>query len=237
MAGPAISDYDEFADALAAYTADRERGGPDGDALLRRMLGLLGDISGQRVLDAACGDGYLARVLAARGALVTGIDLGPHLIANARAQDLAGSIDYRVADLSRPLPWEAASFDAVASYLALNDVADYRGFAATLAGLLRPGGRLVIALNSPYGVVVRGNASDYFDSGSVSPYRGLWRRGIRTYLRHRTLEEYLDAFLAPGLRLTKLADVPEHGYEPGPDSILPPGGRFPRFMILAFTRS
>jgi 2-polyprenyl-3-methyl-5-hydroxy-6-metoxy-1,4-benzoquinol methylase len=236
MAEPMASEYDEFADALAAYTADREHAGPDGDALLLRLLGLLGDIRGKRVLDAACGEGYLARVLAARGARVTGIDLGPRLIAKARARDPAGSIDYRIADLSQPLPGETASFDAVACHLALNDVAGYQGFAATLAGLLRPGGRMAIAMNNPYGAVVRGNVGDYFDSGSRSPYRGLWARGIRTNLRHRTMEEYLDAFLAPGLRLTKLGDVPEHSHEPGQDSILPPGGRFPRFVILAFAK-
>lgn len=237
MAGPSASEWDEFADAMAAYTAQRERRGPDGNPLLRRLLDLLGDVGGQRVLDAACGDGYLARVLAARGARVTGIDLGPRLIANARSQDPTGSIDYRVADLSRPLPALAASFDAVACFLALSDVDDYRGFAATLAGVLGPGGRLVIALNNPYGVVVRGNISDYFTSGALSPYRGLWAAGMRTHLLHRTLEEYMDAFLQAGLRLTKLADVPEKSYVPGPDSILPVGeGRFPRFMVLAFIR-
>ena len=189
------------------------------------------------MLDAACGDGYLARVLAARGAQVTGIDLGPRLIERARERDPGGAIDYRVADLSQPLPGEEGSFDAVASHLALNDVADYRGFIATLAAALRPGGRLVIAFNSPYGAVVRGNFADYFDSGVTSPYRGLWAMGIRTHMKHRTLEEYLDAFIDAGLRLTKLADVPAHSLVPGPDSILPEGGRFPRFMILAFSKS
>jgi 2-polyprenyl-3-methyl-5-hydroxy-6-metoxy-1,4-benzoquinol methylase len=56
---------------------------------------------------------------------VTGIDLAHHLIALARARDPAGAIDYRVADLSAPLPQDAGLFDAVASYLVLNDVEDY----------------------------------------------------------------------------------------------------------------
>ncbi len=231
---PAPSDYDAYADELADYTASREQGGIPGDELLARLLELLGDISGLRVLDAACGDGYLARVLAARGARVTGIDLGPRLIERAKQRDPAGAIDYRVADLSQPPPGEEGTFDAVVSYLALNDVADYRGFIATLAALLASGGRLVIAFNSPYGAVIRGNVADYFDSGAMSPYRGLWARGIKTYLRHRTLEEYLDAFIGAGLRLTKLADVPANSFLPGPDSILPAGSRFPRFMLLAF---
>jgi 2-polyprenyl-3-methyl-5-hydroxy-6-metoxy-1,4-benzoquinol methylase len=206
------------------------------DGLLRQLLDLLGDVAGRRVLDAGCGDGYLARVLAARGARVTAIDLGPRLIERARRRDPRGEIDYRVADLSAPLPGESGSFDEVATFLALNDVDDYRGFIATLADLLRPGGRLVAAFNSPYGAVIRGNVTDYFDSGATAPYRGLWERGIKTYLRHRTLEEYLDAFTGAGLRLTKLADSTASCFQPIPDSILPEGYRFPRFLLLAFTK-
>ena len=108
--------------------------------------------------------------------------------------------------------------------------------AMTIAGLLRPGGRLVIAFNSPYGSVVRGNVPDYFDAGATSPYRGLWAAGIKTYLQHRTLEDYLDAFIAAGLRLTKLADSRDHCFDPQPESILPHGFRFPRFLLLAFTK-
>src|SRR5262245_184043 len=124
------SDYDSYAAELASYTAAREHGGVGNDALLQ-LLNLLGDIAGRRVLDAACGDGYLARVLAARGAGVTGIDVGPRLIEAAKQRDPHGEIDYRVADLSQPLPGESGMFDAVASFLALNDVDDYRGFIAT----------------------------------------------------------------------------------------------------------
>ncbi len=152
--GIAASDYDTFADELAAYTAARERGGRAGDPLLRRLLELLGDVSGRRVLDAGCGDGYLARALAERGARVTDVDLGPRLIELARGRDPDRAIEYRVADLSQPLPGEAGTFDAAASFLSLNDVDDYRGFVATIAGLLKPGGRLVVAFNSPYGAVV-----------------------------------------------------------------------------------
>jgi len=230
------SDYDSYAAELASYTAAREQGGVANDGLLRQLLDLLGDVTGLRVLDAACGDGYLARALAARGARVTGIDLGARLIEAARQRDPHGEIDYRVADLSEPLAGESGSFDAVASHLALNDVHDYRGFIATLADLLKPGGRLVVAFNSPYGAVIRRNVADYFDSGATAPYRGLWAMGIKTYMRHRTMEEYLDAFLGAGLRLTKLADSMANCFQPGPDSILPEGSRFPRFMLLRFTK-
>ena len=48
----------------------------DGDFSKRHLVNpvlqrMLGDVSGQRVLDAGCGNGYLSRMLARRGADVT----------------------------------------------------------------------------------------------------------------------------------------------------------------------
>jgi SAM-dependent methyltransferase len=231
-------DYDDYASQYAVNVAWREQGGPDEDpyGLLLPVLELLGDIAGRRVLDAGCGEGYLARMLATRGARVTGIDLSPSLIDQARAKDPHGRIDYRVADLSQPLPNSVGAFHAAASYLVLNDVADYRGFAATLGAVLEPGGRLVLAFNNPYSAVIDRHVTDYFDADAISPYRGLWEAGIKAYYRHRTLENYLDAFQAGGLRLTKLADIPALAGSHRPDAYLPPGGRFPRFMLLAFSK-
>lgn len=232
------SDYDACAAEYAASVARREQGGVGGDDLgiLPTLLDLLGEVRGLHVLDAGCGEGYLARVLAKRGAQVTGIDLSPRLIALACQRNPAGEIRYRVDDLSRPLPEISAAFDAIASYLVLNDVDDYRGFASTLAGALKPGGRLVLAFNNPYGAVIRQHVADYFASGTISPYRAMWAAGIKTYHHHRTLEEYLDAFLVTGLHLTKLADLAGPVSVHGPDTILPEGYRFPRFMLLAFVR-
>jgi hypothetical protein len=60
----------------------------------------------------------------------------------------------------------------------------------------------------------------------------MWAAGVRVHHRHRTLEQYLDAFLGAGLALAKLADLPyaDHG------SALPEGHRFPRFMLLKFAK-
>jgi 2-polyprenyl-3-methyl-5-hydroxy-6-metoxy-1,4-benzoquinol methylase len=154
----------------------------------------------------------------------------------ARSKTPDGEIAYRVADLSRPLPENIGPFDVVTSLLVLNDVEDHRSFIVTLTAALKPGGCMVHALNNPYGAVIRKHVADYFDSGAVSPYRGLWAAGIKTYHHHRTLEEYLDAFLAADLHLTKLVDLPGHAIPHGPHSILPDGYRFPRFMLLALAK-
>jgi 2-polyprenyl-3-methyl-5-hydroxy-6-metoxy-1,4-benzoquinol methylase len=230
----AANPWDEHAEAFAQWATKREQAGVAGNAITVCLLELLGDVARREVLDACCGDGFLARLLAARGAQVTGLDLSPRLIQLARERDPQGNIKYQVADLSRPLPEMAEHFDLIGSYLALNDVADHRGFAATLATLIKTGGRAVLAFNNPYSSVVREHISDYFEHGAHGVYGGMSAAmGTTVYFYHRTLEEYLDAFLVAGFRLAKLADVPER---PGVPWALPSIRRFPRFMVLAFNK-
>src|SRR4051812_15078313 len=94
-----LGTYDEYAEEYAAYTAQREAADEDPMGILPVMLDLLSNLSGLTALDAGCGEGYLARIMAARGARVTGIDISPRLIQMARDRDPRGAIDYRVADL------------------------------------------------------------------------------------------------------------------------------------------
>ena len=101
-------------------------------------------------------------------------------------------------DLSKPLPEYEEHFDAIARRLELNDVYDYKGFIATLTSVLKPGGRLVVAMNNRYSYLVRKHLSDYFESGSAYLYWRMAAEGIRVHFCHRSLEEYLDTFLACG---------------------------------------
>lgn len=235
--GAGENPWDAHAEAYDAWVARREHGlvaGTGMDAALASLLDLLGDLTGVAALDAGCGSGFLARQLAARGATVTGIDLSPRLIDKAMERDPDRAIDYRVDDLSRPLPDLAGRFHRIGSYLALNDVADYVGFAATLATLAKPGARLALALNNPYSLVVRGHLTDYFASGSRGVYGGMSAAlGGEVGYYHRTLGDYVDGFVGAGWRLAKLVDVPA---APRDDLSLPPGSRFPLFTVLAFDK-
>jgi ubiquinone/menaquinone biosynthesis C-methylase UbiE len=99
--------------------------------------------SGERVLDVATGTGWAARRVAARGATVTGVDLGADLIeaAKAAAAEARLTIDFRVGD-GEKLPFEDQSFDAVISTCGVMFVRDPKAAAAELARVCRTGGRL-----------------------------------------------------------------------------------------------
>ena len=233
-----IDTYNEFAAQYAELVAEREAAGIEKEPSLPRMLEIIGDVSVLAVLDAGCGEGYLSRILAERGANVTGIDISPRLIELAHAKNGERKITYHVANLSQPLPEYQQHFDLIASYLVLNDVYDYKGFITTLGTTLKRGGRLVLSMNNPYSYVVRNHITNYFDSQATIFYRGMARRGVKVRAYQRTLEEYMDAFLSAGFRLQHLIDIPtpEKVLNYLDDKLIPKGYQFPYFMVLGFIR-
>ncbi|HEY7349703.1 MAG TPA: class I SAM-dependent methyltransferase [Ktedonobacterales bacterium] len=235
---PKIDAYNDFAAQYAAYTSDREGKEIKDDPFLSLFLEVVGDVSGLTVLDAGCGEGYLARILARRGATVAGIDISPRLVEIARAKDSEGRITYQVADLSQPLPAYHQHFDLSVSWFVLNDVADYRGFLSTLGSVVKRGGRAVFFLNNPYSMVLRGQVTNYFDSGKAFPYRGMAEAGVHVYYYQRTFEEYLSACFAAGFQLQRLVDVPspEGTFTRTSATLIPIGYHFPFFLILSLVK-
>ncbi|MBA2393075.1 MAG: methyltransferase domain-containing protein [Ktedonobacteraceae bacterium] len=236
---PTSNTYDEFASQYTKMMTAQERAGMEPGSNMSRFLQVVGDVSGLSVLDAGCGEGYLSRILVSRGANVTGIDISPRLVEIARTKDPEGKITYQVADLSQPLPAYQDHFDLIASFFVFNDVSDYRGFLTTLGSVLKRAGRLVLFMNNPYSLVVRGHITDYFAaSGQAFPYRGMTEEGVKVHFYHRTLEEYLDASLASGFELERLVDVPtpEGSFKRRDDTLIPLGYQFPFFTILSLRK-
>ena len=97
---------------------------------------------GERILDVATGTGWAARRIAARGAIVTGVDLGAEVIEAAEA--LSPDIDFRVGD-AEALPFPDNHFDAAISTFGVMFARDPEAVAAELARVVRPGGRISLA--------------------------------------------------------------------------------------------
>ncbi|WP_333713132.1 bifunctional 2-polyprenyl-6-hydroxyphenol methylase/3-demethylubiquinol 3-O-methyltransferase UbiG [Yoonia sp.] len=99
------------------------------------------DWRGKRVLDLGCAGGFMAEALAAKGAVVTGIDPAADAIAAARAHAQKGglAITYDTG-VGEDLPYQDGSFDAVVCVDVLEHVSDLTQVAAEIARVLRPGG-------------------------------------------------------------------------------------------------
>ncbi|HEX5209726.1 MAG TPA: class I SAM-dependent methyltransferase [Steroidobacteraceae bacterium] len=119
---------------------------------------------GSRVLDVGCGIGRWSRLLASRGACVTGIDLSPTMIAEAErralASGLAGRCRFIVQD-SAALEIEG-SFDLIICVTVLQhilDVGALRSALQRMAAHLAPHGRLVVLEAAPARLASRCNTS------------------------------------------------------------------------------
>jgi SAM-dependent methyltransferase len=117
------------------------------------LMGLVGDPSGQSVVDLACGEGYYTRLLRRAGAdRVVGVDLSQRMIELARAEEVDHplGIDYVAGD-ARELHLPGTFDLALAAYL-LNYARNREELTAmchALAGCLRPGGRFVTVNTNP----------------------------------------------------------------------------------------
>jgi trans-aconitate methyltransferase len=145
------------------------------------VFGLLSAQSGEHILDLGCGDGALTAQLAATGAIVTGVDASPTMIAAARARGL--NIDHQSAEA---LQYEQ-QFDAVFSNAALHWIRNAEAVISGVQRALRPGGRFVAemggqgniaairtalqAVLATFGVDAESAAASFFPS--VPLYRGL----------------------------------------------------------------
>ena len=128
--------WDEHAPSVAECLAEY-RAGPD--VITAAMLEAVGPLDKASVLDFACGTGITSAWLAARGAMVTGIDLSPHSTARAAEVCRAAGIDADFLTGRLEEHPELGPFDRIVGRFALHHV-DVAAVAPLLAARLRPDG-------------------------------------------------------------------------------------------------
>lgn len=114
----------------------------------------LGLKPGMKVLDVACGTGNLALPAARAGAEVTGVDIAPNLVEQAREnatrEGLKAKFDEGDAEA---LPYDDASFDVVATMFGAMFAPRPELVAAELKRVCRPGGVIAMANWTPAGFI------------------------------------------------------------------------------------
>jgi SAM-dependent methyltransferase len=142
----------------------------------------------QRMLDVACGTGVLACAAAERvgpkGA-VTGLDPNDEMLAVARAK--SARIEWQHGH-AESLPFADASFDRVASQFGLMFFADKAAGLREMMRVLRPGGRLAVAVcdaldHSPGYAVLAELLQRLFGATVADAFRAPFSLGERSRLR------------------------------------------------------
>jgi SAM-dependent methyltransferase len=109
---------------------------------------------GIRVLDVACGTGNLALPAARRGAVVTGVDIAPNLVEQARenAKREGLNVQFDEGDAEN-LSYADASFDAVVTMFGAMFAPRPDVTAAEMKRVVRPGGFIAMANWTPAGFI------------------------------------------------------------------------------------
>lgn len=135
---------------LGDYATVGDRWAAAGSRLVQRVVR-----PGDRVLDVATGAGGMAIAAARAGAFVTGLDITPALLAQARDRALAAGLDVRwvEADMTA-MPEPAAAYDRVLSAFGAMFAPDPYAMAAELVRVCAPGGLVGVLAwtpDSPFG--------------------------------------------------------------------------------------
>ena len=202
-------DWDRNADAYQAEHGDflRDVGfvwSPEG--LDEADVGLLGPVSGRRVLEVGCGAAQCSRWLMTQGASVVGLDLSVRQLQHSRRiDDSTGVAVPAVCATATRIPLRDGSFDlACSAFGALPFVADADAVMREVARVLRPGGRWVFAVTHPVRWMFPDDPTSrgmnvvrpYFDR---SPYVEVDEDGNPSYVEHHhTIGDWVRAVTSAG---------------------------------------
>jgi 2-polyprenyl-3-methyl-5-hydroxy-6-metoxy-1,4-benzoquinol methylase len=172
-----------------------------------RLVRFAGVQSGQRVLDVACGTGVVAVTAARLGAIVTGADLTPALLEQARENAAIAGVDveWREADVEQ-LPFADVAFDVVLSQF--GHIFAPRPIIAIheMLRVLKPGGTIAFSTWPPEHMIARSQAlaARYLPpppEGAASPSHWgeptIVRERLGSLVRELTFDR--DFMLAPAL--------------------------------------
>jgi SAM-dependent methyltransferase len=169
---------------------------------------------GTRVLDVGCGVGRWSTLLAGRGGIVTGVDLSPTMIAEAKrraaTKGIASRCRFLVQDLARLDVGE--KFDLIVGVTVLQHILDpaaLRSAVHRIAEHLAPGGQVVLLEAAPASIAQRCDT---------------------TVFRARQRDVYLDLFAQTGFELQAIS-----GVDPAPFKtwLLPYLRRLPRALGIS----
>lgn len=186
--------------------------------IMPNMLNFMGRVAGKRILDLGCGEGGYSRELAKRGAQLVSVDCSKRAIeyASALANHENLPIEHFVRNSNDLFDIESEQFDIVLCSMMLMDCEDFEGTLQEAVRVLKPNGRLFASVLHPCfdgnhdtgigrqgaGIERQVVVMNYFEPREWEA--PLWKGTIPVIWRHRTMEEYVKAFLKAGLTIVDL---------------------------------
>lgn len=187
-----------------------------------QAIELAGDMTGKKIIDVGCGDGYTSRILSNLGADVIGADISPTLIEKAKQTEdnLQQGIEYYIGDATKNMAKYIPKFSqdiafsiCVTPHLKYQQMLD--SFINT-SKLLKEGGGFILGVPHPDRYIDRAKSNwchFNYDSFSFKPDIAL---PITLYSGHGALfnlkayphskEEYFSAIKKSGFEIDKIIE-------------------------------
>lgn len=165
------------------------------DVLYTAFRNALGNDKNQKILDAACGPGWLSAKLKPEFPNIESCDGSKFFLDHLKRS--YPDIKAQQVDLSETLPYSDAEFDTIIFSMAAHDVEDQQKTFSELGRTLKYGGKLLISIANPYFAYPAGvwkrSILDWVlsrkPSLTVSPYHWFTKQS-RNYTFHGVLESY-----------------------------------------------
>jgi len=196
---------------------------------------LIGDIRDRLVLDLACGEGHNTRILARKGAKVTGLDFSEKMIELAKRMESNEklAITYYVSDAADMEEFASNHFDLVTCFMSLQDIESYENAISEVARVLKPNGKFIFSIPHPcfewivndeeeiscwkYAKGTENTSEEKALHMKIKKYFGTFEyevpwtmkrliKPFKTTSFHRTLTDYFQALHESGMLVSRLVE-------------------------------
>ena len=233
--------YTEYGDVNRQYLIDPS------------IFRIIGSVKGLSILDGGCGNGYLCRLLAKKGARMFGVELSKRFVERAEQKEREAplGITYYSGTVCNLTMFEGETFDMVVSNLVLMDLPDLNKAIKEFHRVQKKNGRLIFSIMHPCfsSPPVRGWVRKPEDSNRKEDWiywkidryfdrcMEIWRfypDWSPVYSFHRSLSDYVKTLIGNGFAIVKfeepipsLKTMKEHYREFGNEC-----DRIPWFLII-----
>jgi len=210
------------------------------------IFDILGDIKDFSVLDLACGQGYLSRILSRKGAAVIGVDLSERMLKFARASEDSEPLGVKyICCSSASMPAVSdASIDCIVSTFGFHDIKEIEATIEECSRVLKAGGKLVLAIPHPFTYARRVQDEEgyflkmrHYMSVREMPHPKYKDTEVVAY--HRPLSYYFEMLFSVGFQMMAFKEITvelSRGQPIKDEQLLAYKKEFPGFLVTGFVK-
>jgi len=212
---------------------------------------LAGNVKGKKILDLGCGNGYMARALSKKGAIVTASDISSDIIDLAERRGVNKKIKFLVHDASDLKQYPDNSFDIVIANMMIFYVKNLDKMMSGIARILKPGGKFIFSFShpfrplKPYSDWEKGKINNKkilfikvtgYLNERAETYPSRFNKKVNVTTYYKPLGKYIEILAKHNLLISAMIEPPSKGLLKDWPERLRTSHRIPTFIIISATK-